>query len=238
MQRSDYSPALPSSQIMGTATLVGSVTGHSSARSASNSRRPSKASSRDSQASFTSFESLGSDDDPTPPQEEDRRLSPVHESPVTNLRYPKIPRPANQAVPRSSASPLRGQREFRSEVSPLQPSPITPQKTAANTSVQKQGIGNKLWKTEISPQGTRPQYAIWPTPIMTQTRANGQTYSWATGSSSRQERISAAPSTVSGSGSGITKWEIQNPAPFSPFGPMPKLTPKRMGEDLYLSVNR
>ena len=57
-------------------------------------------SGRNSCTSDTSFESLG--DDPTPPEEVLKRLSPVEESPISSIRYPKIPRSSNQVVPRRS----------------------------------------------------------------------------------------------------------------------------------------
>jgi hypothetical protein len=57
---------------------------------------------RSSTASDTSFESMG-DDEPTPPEQE-KHLTPVAEmSPITAVRYPKVPRSTNQAVSRSPA---------------------------------------------------------------------------------------------------------------------------------------
>lgn len=88
------------------------------------SQATSKASTniRDSFSSQTSFESIDPDD-PTPEYEdEDKRLSgdklsPVAESPISNLRYPKVPRASNQLVPRSPKSP-QSQRSQRSQDSP------------------------------------------------------------------------------------------------------------------------
>ncbi|KAL1297299.1 hypothetical protein AAFC00_004853 [Neodothiora populina] len=48
----------------------------------------------------TDFESVDPEE-VTPPEETNKRLSDVAESPISTLRYPKIPRPSNQAVPRS-----------------------------------------------------------------------------------------------------------------------------------------
>lgn len=48
----------------------------------------------------TTFDSIDPDD-VTPPEESDKRLSAVAESPLSSLKYPKIPRPSNQAIPRS-----------------------------------------------------------------------------------------------------------------------------------------
>ena len=74
------------------------------------SRNSSQASTtfRDSFSSQTSFETAGLNE-PTPEDEDedrqlsadDSKLSPVAESPISNLRYPKVPRSSNQLVPRS-----------------------------------------------------------------------------------------------------------------------------------------
>jgi hypothetical protein len=70
---------------------------------------------RDSVSSQTSFETADPND-PTPDNEDDKRfsgsarLSPVAESPISNLRYPKVPRTTNQFVPRSPASSTQRQR--------------------------------------------------------------------------------------------------------------------------------
>lgn len=67
---------------------------------------------RDSLSSQTSFETVDPND-PTPEDEDDQKqlsddsnnnvpqLSPVAESPISNLRYPKVPRASNQLVSRS-----------------------------------------------------------------------------------------------------------------------------------------
>lgn len=150
-QLSSYSSAIASSQALGASIGYGTSSRQSSEDSASNSRRPSKSSARsDSQTSYTSFESLGSCDDPTPPTEEDKRLSPVHESPVSYLRYPKVPRASNQSVPRTPP----GQWSRESGVSSLGNSPNLRgihSLRGSPSSMVTQGIGNKLWKTEISP---------------------------------------------------------------------------------------
>ncbi|KAF1944020.1 hypothetical protein EJ02DRAFT_501792 [Clathrospora elynae] len=72
---------------------------------------------RDSVSSQTSFETMDPND-PTPEDEDDDKqlsddstsnkpvpLSPVAESPISKLRYPKVPRASNQLVPRSPKSP-------------------------------------------------------------------------------------------------------------------------------------
>ncbi|GAM84893.1 hypothetical protein ANO11243_028950 [Dothideomycetidae sp. 11243] len=64
--------------------------------------------SRASRDSETSFESVDPDE-VTPPEEETGKYlhdgGPSMTSPISNLKYPKIPRPSNQAVPRSSQTP-------------------------------------------------------------------------------------------------------------------------------------
>ena len=55
---------------------------------------------RASQSSETSFESVDPEE-PTPPTEVEKQLSPLAESSIAALRYPKVPRASNQAIPRS-----------------------------------------------------------------------------------------------------------------------------------------
>jgi hypothetical protein len=79
---------------------------------------------RDSISSQTSFESVGTND-PTPEEEDedkqlsdDKQLSPVAESPLSSLRYPKVPRASNQLVPRSPRS-ARSSQSAQSQASPV-----------------------------------------------------------------------------------------------------------------------
>lgn len=77
---------------------------------------------RCSGGSETSFESTDPDEI-TPPEEIERHLSPVPEgdSPSHNIKYPKVPRSSNQAVPRSPKPALSPS---------YQHSPVWPLKTA------------------------------------------------------------------------------------------------------------
>jgi hypothetical protein len=99
------------------------------------SRTSSRASTniRDSGSSQTSFETADPSD-PTPEDEDDdkqlsddNKLSPVAESPISKLRYPKVPRASNQLVPRSPRSPQNAHslKSPRSHPTPRrnQPSP-------------------------------------------------------------------------------------------------------------------
>jgi hypothetical protein len=93
---------------------------------------------RCSGGSDTSFESTDPDEI-TPPEEIERHLSPVPEgdSPNNNVRYPKVPRSSNQAVPRSpqptlspgyqhsQAWPLKEEKRAYTPTKPS-PSPSTP----------------------------------------------------------------------------------------------------------------
>jgi hypothetical protein len=95
---------------------------------------------RCSGGSDTSFESTDPDEI-TPPEEIERHLSPVPEgdSPNNNVRYPKVPRSSNQAVPRSpqptlspgyqhsQAWPLKEEKRAYTPTKPSpSPSPTTP----------------------------------------------------------------------------------------------------------------
>lgn len=106
---------------------------------------------RDSRASETSFESTDPDE-PTPPEEDDKQLSPVAEtehSPIARVRYPKIPRSSNQAIPRSppvklmtspdlpkddrSTLPSHRRQQSRTPDAPAS-SPVTPQRQMTDAS--------------------------------------------------------------------------------------------------------
>ncbi|KAF2725855.1 hypothetical protein K431DRAFT_280582 [Polychaeton citri CBS 116435] len=81
---------------------------------------------RRSTSSNTTFES-NDIDEATPPENEEARLSPVVESggsPISGIKYPKVPRSSNQAVPRSpppQPSP-RSMLFLKSDVKPHVPS--------------------------------------------------------------------------------------------------------------------
>ncbi|KAH9877711.1 hypothetical protein J1614_002928 [Plenodomus biglobosus] len=98
------------------------------------SRHSSRASSnnnnRDSLSSQTSFET--DPNDTTPDSDEDKQLSddntkaplsPVAESPISNLRYPKVPRASNQRVARSPLSPSSSSQPFASTTPTKKPAP-------------------------------------------------------------------------------------------------------------------
>jgi len=75
-----------------------------------------------SAGSATSFESADPDE-PTPPEEDEKHLSPVAEhSPIAAIRYPKVPRSSNQAVPRTPPTPrhMSPREATNSSLSPSQ----------------------------------------------------------------------------------------------------------------------
>ena len=79
--------------------------------------RSSSYEKRDSHVSDTSFETTFADDE-TPPLKEAKKLSPVVESPISKLQYPKVPRSSNQLVRWHSPS-----RRYSSEDEDLTRSP-------------------------------------------------------------------------------------------------------------------
>jgi hypothetical protein len=220
----------------------------------SRSNRPPSKNGRDSQASMTSFESSeDEDEEPTPPKEEDKRLSTVQESaysPASFVTYPKVPRAANQVVPRTPASPASPgkQASVQAEAGGRSPSQSSPRRNQTPTAVS-QSIGNRLWKTELSPKNKKPQYPTW------NDRQGQESWSWAGEQSLVAASVSPGwstpvqqPSTPHQQGrtTPVPQTQPQTPPnyipmpPNSPFGigVMPRLTPTRRGDDLFLSVNR
>ena len=113
---------------------------------------------RCSGGSETSFES-NDPDEITPPEEIDRHLSPVPEggSPNSNVKYPKVPRSSNQAVPRSpkptlslayqhsQVRPLREQGQGQAHTPPPPPKHTAPTpKTPLQTHHQPSLSGSTL----------------------------------------------------------------------------------------------
>ncbi|KAF2873592.1 hypothetical protein BDV95DRAFT_347966 [Massariosphaeria phaeospora] len=106
-------PKASPSRVVRSRELPRVINVRSKASSSNLSRTTSRASTtaRDSISSQTSFETVDAND-PTPDDDDDEKqlsddnkLSPVAESPISFLRYPKVPRASNQLVPRSPRSP-------------------------------------------------------------------------------------------------------------------------------------
>ncbi|KAI9693612.1 MAG: hypothetical protein M1822_002883 [Bathelium mastoideum] len=212
---------------------------------------------RNSFASDTSFESIG--DDPTPPEEATKRLSPVDESPISSIRYPKIPRSSNQVVPRrsptgsqppvtSSGSPQ--QRPWRLGASRLDDS--TDSSESVSTLLAKRRGANAALEIErrlglpptITAASSSTDSMIPQTPktasssnTLGPTMVPWQPPGW------RQSRFANAlrtRATESNGGREVTWIDDSAISPTTVLrSPMwaPRLTPTRRGDDLMLSVS-
>jgi hypothetical protein len=181
------------------------------------SRTTSRASTniRDSGSSQTSFETADPSD-PTPEDEDDdkqlssddNKLSPVAESPISKLRYPKIPRASNQLVPRSPHSPQNAQHSFKlprhnPSVRRNQPSPPSTSHLLVN---RRKDLAPLLLETRIPLKLNAPKdVAMVPRPVLkdpftsppprarTHMRSNS-TESWSTTPRSKIDRKSRTQS--------------------------------------------
>ena len=111
---------------------------------------------RDSRASDTSFETTVPDEE-TPPANESKKLSPVVESPISGLRYPKVPRASNQLVVRQSAS-LRESSDDEASKSPDR-TPLSARRHRRNQSNQS---SDKSATKNISGHKARPSNSKTP----------------------------------------------------------------------------
>ncbi|EME48801.1 hypothetical protein DOTSEDRAFT_40087 [Dothistroma septosporum NZE10] len=194
----------------------------------------------------TSFESTDPDE-ATPPEEEDKRLTPVAESPLAAIRYPKVPRSSNQAVPRSSTRQLspqsvewpaiRDQLREGQKFSRHSPSPsgsTLAAKRRGNTAQQDLELGLKIHDSAYASHSrkdsqqsncvSRSQNTSPPHRQEIPLKEHGRV-------ADRVQRDDATwplPATM--------KVAAKSPPLRSPLWE-PKLTPRREGEDLYLSVS-
>ncbi|CAO2655140.1 Nn.00g102040.m01.CDS01 [Neocucurbitaria sp. VM-36] len=230
------------------------------------SRTASRASTniRDSLSSQTSFETTDASD-PTPDDEDEdkqlsdnnkQQLSPVAESPISNLRYPKVPRASNQLVPRSPRSPQNHKSPNRPQKSPRRP----PESSAL---LQKRAHDLPPLLLETRPRLNSPQRDPFTSPPRkanprSHVRSNS-TESWAATPASKIDRKSKVQSGI-----WTTSPMMYEPAVVRPLkvrrrrdemmevnvgrdvdvdadglkSPVwvPRLTPTRKGEDLFISV--
>ncbi|KAM3418441.1 hypothetical protein BST61_g4428 [Cercospora zeina] len=186
----------------------------------------------------TSFESTNPDDT-TPPEDDDKRLSPVVESPISNIRYPRVPRPSNQAVPRSpdycGASVRQPQRiDSRAHTAGSQKSTGHAPMLSGGTLASKrrgdtaaQNLEQGLHISNSSYTSTRTNATQGPS----EERAHRGQQNPLKGYGRPANPPSAArnPSTA---------MKEKSPAE-SLRSPLwePKMTPSRKGDDLYLSVS-
>lgn len=217
---------------------------------------------RDSLSSQTSFETADPND-PTPEDDSDdkqlsednHRLSPVAESPLRSLKYPKIPRASNQLVPRSPRSSTRRSREEgKFYVRPL-PSP-SPSPSSSSLLVKRRGerqavqLEQQLVLKDPFTTPTRRELRAHQTHHQTQHRRNGSANSWEHTPASKIDQRSFSgsplvnPSAVIRPLSIVKKTEVERPSAqrseemvglSSPVW-IPHLTPTRKGDDLFISV--
>jgi hypothetical protein len=201
---------------------------------------------RDSISSQTSFETTGTND-PTPEDEDDkqlssedeRKLSPVAESPISNLRYPKVPRASNQLVPRSPRSPQSVARQQAQLHAQRHGSPRLPSPSALL--MKRRGEREALQLA--SPVSTDPTKKY-----RAHLRSNSVVDAWDAGPTVLTERAARAQSGQWPKSPAMYDDGVVRPAPLNVKGkvmvdgglksPMwvPHLTPTRMGEDLLISV--
>ncbi|KAF2220796.1 hypothetical protein BDZ85DRAFT_265764 [Elsinoe ampelina] len=193
-----------------------------------------------SKASETSFESVDPNE-VTPDEELDRRLN-EGASPISGLRYPKIPRSANQVVPRSpTASPLK-------RTPPNPPHGLARSETIASKRRGQEAatdMQRRLGLAEaFSPQApastqrnNRDSFLSYETPArkpmqrptnqnayVTPPRTSSQTYK------GHRPRLSVFPNTTPTPPRG--KEMMQTPSPARG----PRLTPTKRGDELFLAV--
>ncbi|KAF1921397.1 hypothetical protein BDU57DRAFT_435560 [Ampelomyces quisqualis] len=234
----------------------------------------------------TSFETADPSD-PTPEDDDDdkqlsddSKLSPVAESPISKLRYPKVPRASNQLVPRSprSSQPARSLKSPKSHLTPRHNQSSPPLKTHLLQNRHKD-LAPLLLETRVPLKLNAPKdIALVPRPALqepfmspprTRTHArSNSTESWSTTPRSKLDRKSRTQSGM---------WP-SSPAMYDEVRPLnikrkeetlsvrrnryemreinvgrdvdydaemnglkspvwvPRLTPSRKGDDLFLSV--
>lgn len=192
-------------------------------------RRPS----RTSHASETSFESVDPNE-PTPPDEleDDRGLGMQKKSPISGIRYPKIPRPANQAIPRLSPAQVSKSKFEKPALQRPVDTPIG--KRRGPMAAQHIGKGTRLSATDSTcsqasscsqvssvmpsrsdkydPAVQRGKFVLVTPPASMQFPSSSNRIGPAWGSTGSPEMSLKSP-----------LWE-------------PKLTPTRKGDALYISV--
>ncbi|KAF2786500.1 hypothetical protein K505DRAFT_422389 [Melanomma pulvis-pyrius CBS 109.77] len=225
------------------------------------SRATSRASTniRDSISSQTSFETTGTND-PTPDNEDDdkqlsddNKLSPVAESPISNLRYPKVPRASNQLVPRSPRSPQSQKGASQSHTalqSKVQASPRLPSPSALLVKRRGEREALQLESELHMDSPNRTEDRDYMKHYRKHMRSTSVVESWNAGPTALTER---ATRTQSGQWpkspamyeqnavrplnirpkrqSGVDGGQLMSPAW------VPHLTPTRQGDDLLISVS-
>lgn len=175
-------------------------------------RHNSRKGIRNSIASETSFETSGDEQDVITPEYQVKRkqqLSPLQEnkgdrSPIKDLRYPKVPRPANQAITRRDGSPTRPGRSEQS----------------SQHLRKKSSASSLLEKRKGSDAANDLQKALWIT------GSNGRTGSTTTHGQKFPVRSSSRKGSQASPGTSPGSQDMQIKTPLWE----PKLTPKRMSD--------
>ncbi|KAL7773250.1 hypothetical protein CFE70_003214 [Pyrenophora teres f. teres 0-1] len=221
---------------------------------------------RDSLSSQTSFETVDRDD-PTPEDEDDdkqlsddsssnkQQLSPVAESPISKLRYPKVPRASNQMVPRSPKSPPH--HNFNSPRKGPDPSSLLQKRNNALPPLLLESRP-RLNSPHRDPFTSPPRVTSPPRRVRPHMRSNS-TESWSTTPASKSsiDRKSRVQSGAWGKSPVMYEEDVVMPLNVrrkrdemselnigrdvdvdgltSPVW-IPKLTPRKKGDDLFLEV--
>lgn len=204
--------------------------------------RPLPKGFRMSYASDTTFESVDPDEE-TPQEEAEKRLSAVAESPISGLRYPKVPRPSNQAVPRISPrsawtasstgfSPISedNQPSMRGNGSPFDEKPPTllTKRRGENATME---LGQRLQITSYAGSASIYSQASQGASLTHLPLQADQSKEW-TGSPPRR----GARRDAKADGSEMQTCTMTETPLKSPFWE-PKLTPSKRGDDLFISVH-
>ncbi|PVI01456.1 hypothetical protein DM02DRAFT_654479 [Periconia macrospinosa] len=201
------------------------------------SRATSRASTniRDSLSSRTSFESVVTDD-PTPESEDDNQLSPVAESPISNLRYPKVPRASNQLVPRSPASP-HSQNSRDSPRWPPEPSSLLVKRLGEQGALQ---LGGPLHLGTPTKPDAKNHMCSNSMEVLTPVRANERSMRAQSGAWPPKSPAMYEPSVIRPLSIRPKQQLLQPPQETMDVLKSPawitNLTPTRQGEDLLISV--
>lgn len=207
----------------------------------------------------TSFES-NIPEELTPPEEDEKRLSPVAESPISNVRYPRIPRSSNQAVPRSpvySALPsvrIVSPDHHNSRYSDPKQQPSQQRRKLGNEaspSSDWRGHSPSLSSSSLAAK-RRGDSAAHVLEQGLRITNSSQSHSRKNSEHQRPNGTARQEGALNGYGKPVVRIKSSNPAPNYPLtiqlkSPVDslksplwngKFTPTRRGDDLYLSVEK
>jgi hypothetical protein len=207
---------------------------------------------RDSASSQTSFETADPND-PTPDDEDDKqlsddnKLSPVAESPISRLRYPKVPRTTNQFVPRSPTLSTQKQRNQRASTYTQEPSSLLVKRRGeqeAHELEARLNVHPVLGDPFVSP-ARKPRSHVRSTSAESWTQTpqskidrsgRGRSSMWQDSPFAKESRADAVqPLNIKrNTGEMATKQTFVDGLKSPTL--IPHLTPTRKGDDLFISV--